>query len=109
MGLCRSPKEVASLIVMSLEEFNISCPGVVCNAAITAFGELGDPPSACWTFALFFREKHKWNLRSLNVLIGALGAALEAGSFDKVDAFASVAAKTLTSYGVCLDQHSIFS
>ena len=106
MGLCRLSKEVASLIAMSLEEFNISCSGVVCNAAITAFGELGDPSSACWAFA-FFREKDKWNLRSLNVLIGALGAALEAGSFDKVDVFASVAAKTLTSFGDCLDQCSI--
>ena len=94
MGLCRLPEELTSLLLTACDEFQIECSGVVLRAAITAYGNLGDPSSACWMLASHGCDH--LDLRFLNVFMASMGNAIEAGFFGSMDVMASVAASELS-------------
>ena len=66
MGICETSEELWNLLLTSHVELT---PAAV-RAAITSFGRLGDPSSACITFDKY--QEPSMNCRVWNVLLGAL-------------------------------------
>lgn len=79
MGLCRDSTELCRLVQQATDELELELSSVMVRAAITAFGKLGDPSSACWMFAKFVGSP--MNDRAWNVLLGAV--AHGAGSLTR--------------------------
>ena len=79
MGLCRTPKELSELLFDAFANRQIACSGVVARAAISAFGVLRDPSSACWFCFKFYGNTRLTSLRTINVLMGSFA---ESAAFD---------------------------
>lgn len=79
MGLCRTPDELSELLFDAFASQQIACSGVVARAAISAFGSLRDPSSACWFCFKFYGNTRLTSVRTLNVLMGAFA---ESAAFD---------------------------
>jgi hypothetical protein len=105
MGLCQSPAELSDLLGQAVNDFGIECSSVVLRATLTAYGELGDPSSACWVFAKYMPSSR--GARDWNVLAGALakGAAIDGST--RLDIYSADAARTLTRDKFEASQHAL--
>jgi hypothetical protein len=101
MGLCQSPAELSDLLGQAVNDFGIECSSVVLRAAVTAYGELGDPSSACWVFANYMPSSSSSSSRSArdwNVLAGALAKGAAMDNSTALDIPLADVARTLTRH-----------
>jgi hypothetical protein len=106
MGLCQSPAELSDLLGQAVNDFGIECSSVVLRAAVTSYGELGDPSSACWLFAGYMPSSSSTGARDWNVLAGALAkGALDTSTVLAIP-FAD-AARTLNHDKFDVFQHAL--
>jgi hypothetical protein len=105
MGLCQSPAELSDLVGQAVNDFGIECSSVVLRATLTAYGELGDPSSACWVFSNYMLSTR--GARDWNVLAGALAKGAAIDSSTELDIHFADAARTLTRDNFDTSQHAL--
>jgi len=106
MGLCSSSSELTELLGQATNELSIECSSAVLRAAVTAYGDLGDPSSACWIFAKFSSQSAK--IRNWNVLLGSFAKGAELNNTLVLDIASANATKTMNADGFAVPQHPLF-
>jgi pentatricopeptide repeat protein len=92
MGLSRSPSELTDILDNAINGFGLNCSSVVLRAAVTAYGELGDPASACQLFADYVEQPV--STRNWNALLGAIAMGAGHNATKRLDLLsANVATK----------------
>ncbi|GAX13919.1 hypothetical protein FisN_5Lh180 [Fistulifera solaris] len=97
MGLCRTSEELSKLLYDAFANQQVACTGVVARAAISAFGSLSDPSSACWFCFKFYGHMRMASVRTLNVLMGAFAESAAADNSMRLSMNDSAAARHLDS------------
>ncbi|GAX16808.1 hypothetical protein FisN_5Hh180 [Fistulifera solaris] len=97
MGLCRTSEELSELLYDAFAIQQVACTGVVARAAISAFGSLSDPSSACWFCFKLYGNTRMASLRTLNVLMGAFAESAAADNSTRLSMKDSAAAFHLES------------
>jgi pentatricopeptide repeat protein len=95
MGLCRTSEEIAELLYDAFANQQVACTGVVARAAISSFGSLSDPSSACWFCFKFYGHTRRASVRTLNVLMGAFAESAAADISTTLSMENSAAARHL--------------
>lgn len=97
MGLCRTPDELSELLFDAFVNQQIACSGVVARAAISAFGSLRDPSSACWFCFRFYGNSRLISVRTINVLMGTFAESAASDCSSKLSLSTSAVAHRLQS------------
>jgi hypothetical protein len=94
MGLSSTSAEVTNVFRQTVLEYGVNVTPAVLRAAMIAYGNVGDAPSACIVFDEFSADTT--NMRTWNALLSALakGATADYSSIMIIDS--STAATALT-------------
>ena len=93
VGLQKDSVGLTQLWVRAINEFQVRMTPIIYNSFITAFGKVGDPSSAAWTFYRFLSTQSQGGRRkSWNIFLVSLSNASRKNGSEKLDAFSSVAA-----------------
>lgn len=106
MSICRTSEELSNLIKQSITELDIKLRGAVFRAALTSYGSVGDPSSACWLFVACQNENH--DLRAINVLIGSLAKAAHHDASHTINIRRSNASRKLGHSLTSFDETNAF-
>ena len=93
VGLQKDSVGLTQLWVRAINEFQVKMTPIIYNSFITAYGKVGDPSSAAWTFYRFLSTQSQGGRRkSWNIFLVSLSNASRKNASGKLDAFSSVAA-----------------
>lgn len=93
IGLQETASGVTQLWKRATEEFRNKMTPVIYHSLMTAYGKIGDPSSACWTFdRMLATQGQRVTRRSWNVFLGSLSNGSRGDDPVALDIFASNAA-----------------